>query len=88
MNEDTRTDEQRAADVAADILASLGELYRELGDLAEEIEYLNGWAGEHELLDNAITALMALRCDCLYEAVRDVASTLPIRGLDYGEPKE
>ena len=40
MNEDIRTDEQRAADVAADILANLGELYHELGDLAEQFEYL------------------------------------------------
>ena len=88
MTEDTRTDEQVTADVAAHTLKRLTELNDELGHLEHQLELLSEWAADHEplqseRLDNAVTAVLTLRCDCLREIIRDIAATLPIRGLDY-----
>jgi hypothetical protein len=88
---DRRTAEQHMADVAAATLARLHHLHGELGHLKTQLEALAYWADEHHpdtrhglLLDHTAAVIGCLGC-CVTEAVRDVASTLPIRGLDYGD---
>jgi hypothetical protein len=50
------------------------------------------WADEHDLadrgefLDDIADTVGRLRC-CVPEAVRDIAATLPVRGIDYGEDR-
>jgi hypothetical protein len=50
------------------------------------------WADERDLadrgefLDDIADTVGRLRC-CVPEAVRDIAATLPVRGIDYGEDR-
>ncbi len=87
---DDRTPEQHMADVASATLARLAKLQREHHFLRQQLMLLSGWAAEHqahldhELLQGIARAISTFDC-CVPEAVRDIAATLPIRGLDYGE---
>jgi hypothetical protein len=93
MTDDTRTPEQHMADIAACTLNRLARLRGELDSLQGQLERLVDYGIEHDLFDSAripvllgdtIESLTALGC-CVPTAVRDIASVLPIRGLEYGE---
>jgi hypothetical protein len=85
-----RTDGQHMADVAAASLATLIGLRESLDHLGHQLAMLADWADDHGLacldrLDAAANAANCLLCGCLPEAIRDLASGLPIRGLDWNE---
>lgn len=88
----SRTDEQVTADVANQTLALLNDLAYDLDTLARQIDYLAAWAGEHDnpdaaeyLGNTALRMVGSLLCDCCVRStVRDIAQTLPVRGIDYG----
>ena len=90
---DDRSLHEHMADIAAATLARLQELHGELVHLEDQLDMLADWAVEqHQLADrgefltNIAVSISKLGC-CVPEAVRDIASTLPVRGLDYGEDR-
>jgi hypothetical protein len=96
-----RTDEQHMADVAAATLANLTELHDSLSSLRVQLQFLSNWATEHQpdmrhkdrpdMLHHQFLAVAAYLVGaltyhgCVPDMVRDIAATLPIRGLDYGD---
>jgi hypothetical protein len=86
---DDRTPEQHAADIAAATLERLAKLGNEFATLETQLQALYVWAdgrqqdGPGRFLEDIADAVGKLTC-CVPEAVRDIAATLPIRGLDYG----
>jgi hypothetical protein len=94
-----RIDEQHMADVAAAALANLTELHDSLTSLRVQLQFLSDWATNHhpdihhkdrpdmlhhEFLGAVAHMVGALTYHgCVPEMVRDIAETLPIRGLDY-----
>lgn len=88
--DDGRTDEQHMADVASHTLERLARLDDEISSLARQLEMLADWDRQRshlaadEFLDDVAQTVRQLAC-CVPEAVRDIAATLPIRGLDYGD---
>jgi hypothetical protein len=87
---DTRTPEQHMSDIAAHTLRRLGWMYQDLEALHSQLRLLADYAAEHqpdlghEFLTNSAVAACKFTC-CVPEVVRDIASRLPIRGLDWGE---
>jgi hypothetical protein len=87
-----RTPQQHMSDVAAATLARLHNLGEELEHLETQIGLLADWATEHDLADRGefltdiAETLNRFGC-CVPEAVRDIAATLPVRGIDYGEDR-
>jgi hypothetical protein len=89
---DGRTPEQHTADVAAVTLARLTKLHDDLGALKGQLHILAAWADQHgpdphtETLADAEYHVGLLLPDSaqVADAIRDIAATLPIRGLDYG----
>lgn len=92
MTDDTRTDEQRLADVAAHTLRRLGWMYDDFEHLHSQLRQLANHAADnhpdlqHEFLTDMAMAAKKFTC-CVPEVVRDVASRLPLRGLDFGAEK-
>jgi hypothetical protein len=90
MTDHTRTPEQWMADVAATTLGRLGRMYDDLQALSGQLNRLAEYAAEHhpdlqhEFLAESAVAARRMTC-CVPEFVRDIASRLPIRGLDFDE---
>jgi len=86
---DTRTpDEHLFADIAADTLSRLNKLDDELDYLKGRFEMLGYFT--HQIdedqglqLLGAASTIQLLRSEGIKNLVRDVASKLPVRGLDY-----
>jgi hypothetical protein len=100
---DDRTPEQLAADVAAATLARLAAVGEEIHTLEEQLNRLSGYMLEHgdnsnDKLRKATRWLVdfegVLRTHRFFIQavitgyVRDIAATLPIRGIDYGTETE
>lgn len=92
MTDGTRTDEQHRADVAAHTLRRLAWMCDDFGHLYSQLLMLADYAAEHhpdlqhEFLTDSAMAAKKFTC-CVPEVVRDVASRLPLRGLDFGDEK-
>ncbi|MEG8183927.1 hypothetical protein GZH49_36260 [Nocardia terpenica] len=92
---DNRTPAQHKADVAACTLERLGRLAPELESLTGQLKMLGHYADEHPELgiNGAFLRRMGgqvwMLSHLVPEVVRDIASQLPIRGLDFGceEPR-
>ncbi len=84
MIEREPTPEQRLGDVAAILLARLERRRTEFFDTGASLALLAQHSGNTELAE-AAEAARALARHGLAERVRDVASTLPLRGLEFGE---
>ena len=84
------TDEQVMADIAATTLANLAASQRALATLVRQFMLLANHADragdevKRERLLMSLAAACVLRADSA-EAVRDLAATLPLRGLEYGD---
>jgi hypothetical protein len=98
-DDDDRTDEQVAADIAATTLARLArideehhQLSHQLADLADRADDLDPdgddeslrWAGMFLPDVAASLRLNYLLFKTAAECVRDIAAKLPVRGIDYG----
>jgi hypothetical protein len=89
-DDDIRTPEQHMADVAAYTLARLAGIDEDMDYLTDQLADLADWAADdephlrhHPFLDDVANRLDTLRFD-VPDAVRDIAATLPVRGVDYG----
>ncbi|MEV6069251.1 hypothetical protein AB0L82_22115 [Nocardia sp. NPDC052001] len=87
---DERTPAQHKADIAACTLNRLSRIDGELYWLVSQFRALSRWAEENPVLGvdaadlkEMAQAARSLR-DCGPERVRDLAVTLPIRGLEFG----
>jgi hypothetical protein len=82
-----RSPEQHMADVAAATLETISRLLPDARTLRAQLEILAGCARD---LDRPLPDRLMLACaagmifEDTAEAVRDIASTLPLRGIDYG----
>jgi hypothetical protein len=89
---DDRTPAQRTADVAAATLARLTRITDEYEFLHCQLDTLADWAGERGLdeptgyLEDfaAFARITGGLFEGVSDSVRDVAATLPLRGVDYG----
>jgi len=85
---DHRTREEHTADIAAHTLTRLDRMRDEFEKLAHQLRHLGRYAEQHHPdLDHEFMLMMAgaaqtFSC-CLPESVRDVASRLPLRGLEF-----
>jgi hypothetical protein len=89
-----RTDEQHAADIAATTLTRLSTIYEELGHLSVQLDDLSDWTSDAQddepaaALLHDMSASLNLTCFLLHQVVsdcvRDIATKLPVRGIDYG----
>jgi hypothetical protein len=83
-------DEQVMADIAATTLANLAATQRMISTLVRQFMLLANHADragdepKRERLLVSLAAACVLRADSA-EAVRDLAATLPLRGLEYGD---
>jgi hypothetical protein len=96
-DDDDRTPEQIASDVAATTLQRLDHISEEHHYLQHQLDNLAEWADDHDLGDDHghYAALLGdaaayLRFgnpvyELLANYVRDIAATLPIRGIEYGD---
>lgn len=86
----TRTDEQHLADVAAHTLRRLAWMYDDFEHLHSQLCQLADYAADnhpdlqHEFLIESAMVAKRFTC-CVPEVVRDLASRLPIRGLDFND---
>jgi hypothetical protein len=98
-DDDERTDEQIAADVAATTLARLAHIDEEHHQLCHQLDDLSEWADDLNPDDDdeslrfdgmflhdvaASVRLNHLLFKTAAECVRDIAAKLPLRGIDYG----
>ena len=89
-DDDYRTDEQIAADIAATTLARLAHIDEEHHQLHHQLADLAEWADDDRGVDiflHDVAASLRLNRDLFEttaEAVRDIAAKLPVRGIDYG----
>ena len=92
---DERTEEQHMADVANTTLGRLAKIRSELHSVSHQLNMLSYWAGrmddDDELLASDRAELLALAAENAMDLatiipgmVRDIASTLPMRGVEYG----
>jgi hypothetical protein len=84
-----RTSKQHMADVAAATLATLTRLMDDAQTLASQLEILGGCLREEDpgaMIPDPLLAAHATPwvLTNAQEAVRDIAATLPIRGIEYG----
>ncbi len=92
MTDDTRTNEQRLADIAAHTLRRLSWMYDDFEHLHSQLLQLGDYAAnnhpdlQHEFLTDMAMVAKKFTC-CAPEVVRDIASRLPLRGLDFDREK-
>ncbi len=84
MGDGEFTPEQRLGDTAADALARLERLRSEFFHTGAALALLARHSGDAALADGAEAARLLAGRE-LVERVRDVASVLPLRGLEYGD---
>ena len=89
---DTRTPDQHMSDVASSALRQLARWSDELNGLRRQFCLLSEHFGDRDddqahRLTTVAHAAAALSSEDTKELLRDVASTLPVRGIDFGVPK-
>lgn len=90
---DIRSPEEHMSDVASSALRQLGRLSGELDGLQRQFCLLSEhFHDRNEDQANSLRAVAhaadLLASEGTRELLRDVAATLPVRGIDYGIPQE